>query len=274
MWVNSLTSVPFPVPIIMKAMDDLKFVVKENHDAKKQALLLIKELPEVLPLERAKMRVKITCISQDKSKEVKEFLESKFKSKEKGESNPYTLENEFNVGLSEDAEKIELVYLIMPHLIKDIMNLWNKDKSLTFEEIDHYVYSRLVSQEELEQAQKLYDESVAERERKIEEDISKPIIVSKEEKKGPALKSANQDSQIKCTTCNNIEFETKEEFKSHYKTEWHIENTKRKVSGKPIMGIEEFQKWREDELDKEIFNLKNKNKNKGKKGKKNRKISD
>jgi len=62
-------------------------------------------------------------------------------------------------------------------------------------------------------------------------------------------------------------FESKANFKEHYKSEWHLENTKRKMSGKPKLTEQEFQQFREEELDKEMFLKNNKNKDKGKKKK-------
>jgi ribosome maturation protein SDO1 len=78
MCVNKDTNVPFPVPIILKAMDDLKFHVKEGQNGKRQALQLIKELPKVLPLERAKMKVKFLCKDEAKKEEIKKLMATKF----------------------------------------------------------------------------------------------------------------------------------------------------------------------------------------------------
>lgn len=56
MTVNKETQIPFPVSIILKAMDDLKISIKltgAKDLAKKQALQTIKELEEkqILPIE-------------------------------------------------------------------------------------------------------------------------------------------------------------------------------------------------------------------------------
>lgn len=63
--------------MILKAMDDINFCVKENQNEKKQALMLIKELPKILPIERAKMKIKFTCNSPEKAEEVKKMMEEK-----------------------------------------------------------------------------------------------------------------------------------------------------------------------------------------------------
>ena len=277
MWVNKDTNVPFPVPIILKAMDDINFSINESQNAKKQALDLIRLLPEVLPIERAKMRIKITCAQSENVEQVKQVLTEKYDKEDETKSQQYTLEREFNVETSGDSGsgKTELIYLIMPHLIKDIMSMWNKNDDLNFEIIDHHVYSRLVTQEEEEKAQKMYNDTAEEKKMKAEEEFNKPIIITNKEenKSGPVLKAAEaSENAIKCTTWNGAVFETKEEFKTHYKSEWHIENAKRKMTGQQKLSLDEFQIWREEEIDKEMFEEQNRNKGKGKKkNKKNKK---
>lgn len=50
---------PYPVTIIEKAMKDVHYSVKPNQSAKQQALQVIKLLKEQIPLERAKMRLRV-----------------------------------------------------------------------------------------------------------------------------------------------------------------------------------------------------------------------
>ena len=254
MCVNKETSVPFPVPIILKAMDDLKFSVKEGHNAKKQALQLIKELPKVLPCERAKMKVRFTCTDREKSEEIKKMMSEKYdESKDEGKLSTLEIEQKVENG------QYELTYLIMPRLIRDLTDLCNKDDAVSIEIVEHYVYSRLVSAQEEEEAKRLYEKSVKEREDAAEQEALKDglVIVSsnfEESKKGKKeSKQANKagvDGDVKCSTCNDTVFPSKEEFKTHYKTEWHIENTKRKMEGKPRLSEEEFMLWKEEEIGK------------------------
>jgi len=80
MCVNKESQIPFPVSMILKAMEDLKMSIKitEGKDiAKRQALLYIKEMQEknILPIERAKMRIRISA-NQEILQAIKESLES------------------------------------------------------------------------------------------------------------------------------------------------------------------------------------------------------
>lgn len=259
MCVNKETSVPFPVPIILKAMDDLKFSVKEGHNAKKQALQLIKDLPKVLPCERAKMKVRFTCTNLEKSEEIKKMMSEKY-DESKAEGKLSTLEIEQKV----ENGQYELTYLILPRLIRDLTDLCNKDDEVSIEIVEHYVYSRLVSAQEEEEAKQFYEKSVKEREDAAEQEALKDglVIVSsnfEESKKGKKetkqASSSGTDGDIKCSTCNDTLFSSKEEFKTHYKSEWHIENTKRKMEGKPRMAEDEFMLWKEEEIGKETIEI-------------------
>ena len=62
--VNPETQRPYPSGIIERAIGDLDFSVHPKHSAKKQALELIPRLAEVMPIERACMRVRITAPSK------------------------------------------------------------------------------------------------------------------------------------------------------------------------------------------------------------------
>lgn len=59
MCVNSGTGKPFPISQISKAMAEAKVNVQPSKSAKKQALDVIKMLEKILPLERAKMRLRL-----------------------------------------------------------------------------------------------------------------------------------------------------------------------------------------------------------------------
>jgi len=65
--INTETKRPYPVTMIEKAMRDLHFSVKPNQSAKQQALEVIKQLreKEVIPIQRAQMRVRITAAPKD-----------------------------------------------------------------------------------------------------------------------------------------------------------------------------------------------------------------
>ena len=65
MCVNSENGNQFPVSIIQKAMNEANIKVNTNKSAKPQALQAIKELQAILPIERARMNLRITFPTED-----------------------------------------------------------------------------------------------------------------------------------------------------------------------------------------------------------------
>ncbi|XP_052866613.1 ribosome maturation protein SBDS [Anopheles cruzii] len=63
--VNPETKRPYPVSIIEKSMKDIHYSIKPHRNAKQQALDVIRLLKESIPLERAKMRLKLTLPAKD-----------------------------------------------------------------------------------------------------------------------------------------------------------------------------------------------------------------
>jgi ribosome maturation protein SDO1 len=68
MCVNPETKRPYPVSIIDKSMKDVHYSIKPNHNAKQQALEVIKLLKESMQLERARMRLKVRLMGKESKK--------------------------------------------------------------------------------------------------------------------------------------------------------------------------------------------------------------
>lgn len=67
--INPATKHPYPVTMIENAMkEEIHFSVKPNRNAKQQALDVIAQLKEVMPLERAQMRLRIVIHGKEASK--------------------------------------------------------------------------------------------------------------------------------------------------------------------------------------------------------------
>jgi len=73
MCVDPDTKRPYPVGIIEKALHDIHFSIKPNRTAKQQALEVIPKLREIMPIERAKMRIRVFVPSHS-AKALKEKL--------------------------------------------------------------------------------------------------------------------------------------------------------------------------------------------------------
>ncbi|XP_044732981.1 ribosome maturation protein SBDS [Chrysoperla carnea] len=66
--INPEIKRPYPVTIIEKAMKEIHFSVKPNRNAKQQALDVIPQLKEVLNIERAQMRIRVTISGKEARK--------------------------------------------------------------------------------------------------------------------------------------------------------------------------------------------------------------
>lgn len=74
--VNKESKRPYPVSMIEKAMKDIHFSVKMNKNSKQQSLEVINLLKESLPIERARMRLKITLNSTKEAKQMQDKVNS------------------------------------------------------------------------------------------------------------------------------------------------------------------------------------------------------
>lgn len=74
MCVNPQTHRPYPVRMIEQGMRDCHFSIQTTKSAKSQALALIKQLQPVMPIDRAHMRVTVTC-DQSIGKQLKKQLQ-------------------------------------------------------------------------------------------------------------------------------------------------------------------------------------------------------
>jgi hypothetical protein len=56
-----------------------------------------------------------------------------------------------------------------------------------------------------------------------------------------------------CAKCPGAGYDTQEEYKQHFKSEWHIENVKRQMEvGKELLNWQAFEFYKETLMDKEL----------------------
>jgi len=73
--INTETMKPFPQNIIERAMKDIHFSVIPNKSSKAMALQLIPQLQEVLPIERAQMKVRLVFPDKARAKRARKEIE-------------------------------------------------------------------------------------------------------------------------------------------------------------------------------------------------------
>jgi len=68
MCINPTTQRPYPVSLVEQAMKDAHISVKPNKSAKQQALEVVRTLKESIPIERVKMKIRISMGMADAKK--------------------------------------------------------------------------------------------------------------------------------------------------------------------------------------------------------------
>lgn len=102
---------PYTVLMIENAMKEIHYSVKPNRNAKQQALEVIKQLKEVMPIERAQMRLRLVWAGRD-AKKLREKLSKIVTS----------IENE-----EWDSGEMNITFLIDPGKYKEINELINSE---------------------------------------------------------------------------------------------------------------------------------------------------
>eukprot|EP00350_Pseudokeronopsis_sp_OXSARD2_P006467 CAMPEP_0170557702 /NCGR_PEP_ID=MMETSP0211-20121228/29372_1 /TAXON_ID=311385 /ORGANISM="Pseudokeronopsis sp., Strain OXSARD2" /LENGTH=149 /DNA_ID=CAMNT_0010868953 /DNA_START=164 /DNA_END=610 /DNA_ORIENTATION=- len=105
--VSSEDKTQFPVSTILKAMNEAQCKINPNQSAKKQALDFMKVLSKVIPIERAKMKVKLVFAKEEQQQVLLRTLKEHFP-------------NQFEVDL--DAKLLAEIK-IEPSLYRELTNL-------------------------------------------------------------------------------------------------------------------------------------------------------
>lgn len=61
------------------------------------------------------------------------------------------------------------------------------------------------------------------------------IAVSKEQPKEKEIVATKEEKKFKCSSCKDASFDTNQEFRTHFKTDWHNFNLKRKIDVRDIL---------------------------------------
>jgi len=252
---------PFSVESIKAALKALHFAPKLNEPVKKQVSDATKKLIQRYYMARAEMKIKLTVPLNYKNKLLDELKELKVKS-----------ENSLD-----DKDSFTLVCLIEPSLYRALDELLKKKlgegsmeivtRSVMMKEATDLenagIANLQVREKPLEEeksdgedeaqnkkggkkgkkvpkkdqaANKHRDDSDDERLKKKEENIIK-------ENAEPVMeiaKSKENEKKFKCTSCKDASFDTNAEFRTHFKTDWHNFNLKRKIEKKESVTEDEF----------------------------------
>eukprot|EP00656_Telonema_subtile_P011343 TRINITY_DN15592_c0_g1_i1.p1 TRINITY_DN15592_c0_g1~~TRINITY_DN15592_c0_g1_i1.p1 ORF type:complete len:277 (+),score=76.09 TRINITY_DN15592_c0_g1_i1:177-1007(+) len=201
--INTDTRLPVTATYVERAMKELNFNIKATQAAKQQALVVISLLREILPIQRARMRVKISIRD---AAALTELIDSGLLVSVEGQS---------------EASVIGLIDPGSFRQVDDAVRLANGEVEImslaVVEDIDGVITDR---EETREQAA-----------------VNTSVAAPKGAEPEQALKGAKG---LTCKNCD-VGFDSRDEHREHFKSEWHRFNLKLKSQGNPPISVEEFE---------------------------------
>lgn len=233
--INPETNRHYPVKVIERAMRHHHFNVHSTWSAKKQALRCIAFLKEKIPLERAKMRVRIALESSVEKDVMEKFTECLASigalSIEKEKDEEDAMYFAFDPSKYREVQK-----MTKEHLDVDIQILHSNDSTNT-------KGTNVTSEEDVP---KLPTPP------KLTSSVSDMIPPpSSKSSKSTATNSSTSSAAKKtksCRTCGGS-FVDIASFRAHYKTDWHRYNQKAKQKKMEILSAEKFNAISKSELE-------------------------
>lgn len=290
--VHSLSKRPISIDSVQQAIKDIHFPIKIDQPPKRQALTCIKKLQRKFLLSRAEMKIQITCTTEKFEKLTLELEKieinkdsSVFEKTEKGDEMRIKLLIEPSKYRAIDSilktiVKDGIVEVLVPYVanreITDIETAGtvNLEIKPDYKEGDEFLSLSSDSENEHEHEKEPIQKSgnakkgkKAKRKeilkkKEIEEQMnsskqaaqkSKLPEEKEEEKTNYNFETKDPDKkEFKCTSCKSAHFENNIDYRTHFKTKWHVFNLKRKCEKLESLTEEEYKI---NELDKE-FNKK------------------
>ncbi|CAD8167319.1 unnamed protein product [Paramecium octaurelia] len=237
------------------AISKVQFVVKTDKPVKLQALQCIKKLKESFFIKRAPMKVSISFIDEQMEL-VYQMLE------ELGLKDIVQQNNKFIVIIDPQLFRalstkvtdkqfkstLEVVEAAIKQQIDGIDNIAQVELEQRLEKLqisdseesdeEQNQKSKQKGPKKNKQQKKQQLQQQQQMKKQVEEEEQNQIKqIQQQQKKANAKDDLGK--QFKCTQCL-ISFDTNQEFRQHYKTDWHLHNTKLKQSGKICLSYEEF----------------------------------
>jgi len=275
----------FALESIKAAMKKIHFPVRLDQNAKKQASDCTKILQEKFVLARAEMKVQLNIAKDKKESLVKELQEIQVVVKEE-----FTEGEKSHLICLIEPSKYRSIEDILKNKLQDgsmeILNQYVTNKEVTDIEKAGTVNLQLREGVKLEEYKEEEDSDDAsaiatksnrkgttskkgkgKHKEEVKEEIKKEIptedtknLVIKEENADVKIAVENvkekvsEEKKFKCGSCTDAVFNSNQEFRSHFKTEWHNFNLKRKMEKKTLpVTEEEFRSLQFDkEFDKKI----------------------
>jgi len=203
--INTETKLPLTVSYVERAMKEMNFNINATRPAKQQALVVISAMQVNLPIQRARMRVKLSAAVPDALAE---------------------LVGSGALVLVEKEEAGVAVGLIDPG---------------SFRMLDELVQSAGAQIDILDLAV-VHDVSEAIEESQEQAAANRTAREAGAGAEGETCKPSQKGIQkgLTCKHCD-VSFSSKEEHREHFKSEWHRYNLKLKSQERPPVSLQEFE---------------------------------
>eukprot|EP00347_Sterkiella_histriomuscorum_P002246 403368911 len=191
--VNTSDGKQFPVSIIMKAMNEANVKINPKDNAKKQALTFIPDLKNVIPIDRAKMRLKISFERQDQLERLKEVIERDY-------AQDYEVER-----IGEKFMQCQ----IQPNMFRELNNIVKDDKQF-YSGVTIEIQEQQVMQETGELDEQMNHLGITSNNEEIKQQPAKVVVQDQEETKSQA-QAANTQSQKDQASRSQLKQQKKQE---------------------------------------------------------------
>lgn len=219
MCINPETNHPYPFSVIERAMKTMHFSPAPNRNAKQNALQAIKQLKEHIPIERAKMKIRVTVPSKQ-GKPIKAVLE---------QCGAQILEESWGA-------EAKIMALVEPGSYRKIQD-----------EVQNSTRGKgSVDVVELNAVQEIEDvvaDSTDNEEQKTSSAATEtaPVVTPP-----PAPKKVQG---LACSVCGGDFGTDKQKHRAHYKSDWHRFNLKLKGRNEPVVDEDTFNKIDTEQLE-------------------------
>jgi ribosome maturation protein SDO1 len=254
---NKDTGLPFPQSVITKVLDDYKFTINEDKDAKKQALKAIKFIQDqnILAIERNLMQILIRFKAKyynDETtfKQVSEKLLDFLK-----ETSSQILETN-----TIDAKQFKVKCNIYPNHYREILTDYQESNYILTTALSIEILSSSVNMKPDDTTIKnnintakyfdyMQEEEVNTRKEKTMEQTLSGLKIADQRVEQYLNDNYKDDEQFKvkkiisCTKCKDSKFETQDELRKHFKTNWHCFNAKISAQNKEPLSAEEYDDY-------------------------------
>ncbi|EGR34870.1 ribosome maturation protein SBDS, putative [Ichthyophthirius multifiliis] len=265
----------FPVNQIQQAMKSINFVVKNDQPAKKQALECIKILTKKYYMKRADILVSVS-VPKEKHEELLQKLQAINILETKIQKTIQT-QNKIEISVIIESNKLRDILLLAKEQIEGcfVEEIDTTVKNDQTQQIENVQTVNLELRQNTEEEKKIDEKE----DQSSESEHNEHKLKKKKKKKNPQidlkaqqekekefknlqqkleeLNIVKDQQQIeaniihneqkdikgskKCTFCKDAYFYTNEEYRQHFKTEWHLYNLKSKSNNEPPLSEIEYK---------------------------------